>query len=118
MPDKSPELWGIATWLLALGTSLFGGMLNFIKSSGADRPLHIRIRDALVELATSGFVGILVFMGLAGMGWDSTICAAGCGISAHFSARLLAHASHYIDALFEAKHRHLHGDGGHHHDAD
>ena len=108
MPDKSRELWGIATWLLALGTSLCGGMLNFIKSGGSDLPLHTRIRDALVELATSGFVGTLVFMGLAGMGWDSTICAAGCGVSAHFSARLLAYAAHYMDALFEAKHRHLH----------
>ena len=108
MPDKSPELWGIATWLLAIGTSLCGGMLNFIKSGGSDLPLHTRIRDALVELATSGFVGTLVFMGLAGMGWDSTICAAGCGVSAHFSARLLAYAAHYMDALFEAKHRHLH----------
>ena len=108
MPDKSPELWGVATWLLAIGTSLCGGMLNFIKSGGSDLPLHTRIRDALVELATSGFVGTLVFMGLAGMGWDSTICAAGCGVSAHFSARLLAYAAHYMDALFEAKHRHLH----------
>ena len=116
MPDKSPELWGVATWMLAIGTSLCGGMLNFIKSGGSDLPLHTRIRDALVELATSGFVGTLVFMGLAGMGWDSTICAAGCGVSAHFSARLLAYAAHYMDALFEAKHRHLHKEIDDHND--
>ena len=116
MPDKSPELWGIATWLLALGTSLCGGMLNFIKSSGRDVPMLTRVRDAVVELATSAFVGLVVFMGLAGLGWDSTICAAGCGVSAHFSARLLAYVSHYMDAYFEAKHRHLHGDGGKHDD--
>lgn len=116
MPDKNPEMWGWATWLLALTSSFLGGLLSFLKAEASKQPLHIRIRDALVELATSSIVGLLVFMGLSGLGWDSGVCAAVAGTAAHFSARLLYYVSHYADAYFEHKHRHLHGDGGKHDD--
>ena len=108
MPDKSPELWGVATWLLALASSLAGGMLNFIGAAKKSAPLKIRIRDALIELATSLVVGMLVFMGLSGFGWDSGVCAAFSGAASHYSARLLYYIAHYADAYFEHKHAGLH----------
>ena len=108
MPDKSPELWGVATWMLALTSSFLGGLLNFLKAEASKQPMHTRIRDALIELATSSIVGLLVFMGLSGLGWDSGVCAAAAGTSAHFSARLLYYIAHYADAYFEHKHAGLH----------
>lgn len=89
MPDKDPTNWGWAVWALAIGMSVAGGIINWY---GKVRAGHTRAFSSLefaIEVFTSGFIGLAVFMGLDSFGQPIGLCAALAGVGGHMSTRLL-----------------------------
>lgn len=89
MPEKDPTTWGLATWLLALGMSAAGGVLNWYAKVKAGRTRAFNIIELVGEVFTSAFVGLGAFMALDGIGQPMSVCAAAAGVAGHMATRLL-----------------------------
>ena len=109
MPEKDPQNWSMATWVLAISMAAGGGVVNWWTrvKAGLSRP------SSLVELAgeifTSGFVGIGTFMMLAAWDQPTGFCAASAGVSGHMATRLLFS----VERMLEARINRLVGDDDH-----
>lgn len=107
MPEKDPTNWSIATWMLALGMALAGGLVNWYSRFKQDHARTISVVELVGETFTSGFVGVATFMLLEGLHYDISICAAASGVAGHMAARLLFKLEHAlerkIDQAFEDK---------------
>lgn len=89
MPEKDPTTWGLATWLIALGMSAAGGVLNWYAKMKSGRTRAFNVVELVGEVFTSAFVGLGAFMALDGIGQPLGVCAASAGLSGHMAARLL-----------------------------
>jgi hypothetical protein len=89
MLDKDPTVWGLNTWLLALGMASAGGVINWLAriKKGKTRPFNII--ELLGEVFTSGFIGVGVFMAMNSFDQPIGLCAAAAGIGGHMATRLL-----------------------------
>ena len=89
MIERDPTTWSLATWTLALGMAIIGGLVNWWTrvKSGSARALNII--ELIGEIVTSGFVGLAVFMLLDAMEQPMGVCAAASGIGGHMATRLL-----------------------------
>jgi hypothetical protein len=89
MPEKDPQNWSAATWLLALGMAFGGGAVNWYAKVKQGHTRAFNVVELVGEIFTSGFVGIVVFMSLAAIDQPSGICAAAAGVGGHMATRLL-----------------------------
>jgi hypothetical protein len=89
MPEKDPQNWSLATWLLAISMATGGGIVNWYSRIKAGLARPYSIVELAGEIFTSGFVGIGSFMLLASMDQPTGFCAAVAGVSGHMATRLL-----------------------------
>lgn len=89
MPYKDPTNWGWAIWVLAIGMSVAGGIINWYSKIRAGHTKAFSAMEFVVEIFTSGFIGLAVFMGLDSFGEPLGLCAALAGVGGHMSTRLL-----------------------------
>lgn len=102
MPEKDPTNWGMATWILAFGMAVGGGMVNFYSRVKRGQARAFNFIELMGEIFTSGFVGIAMFMTLHA--WDQPIglCAAAAGVGGHMATRLLFSIERAIEARITA----------------
>jgi hypothetical protein len=89
MPTKDPTTWTYATWLLAIGMSCAGGLVNFYARVKQGHARAFNLIELLGEIFTSAFVGLGVFMIAQGMDQPVGLCAALAGVGGHMATRLL-----------------------------
>ena len=87
--EKDPTTWNMATWLLAFGMAIGGGIVNWYSRIKQGHTRAFNIVELIGEMFTSGFVGIGCFMLLASLDQPVGICAAAAGIGGHMTTRLL-----------------------------
>ena len=101
MPEKDPTTWTAATWLLALGMAFGGGIVNWYARVKRGHTRAFNIVELIGEIFTSGFVGLGVFMILAGFDYPVGICAAASGVGGHMATRLLFAVERMIEARID-----------------
>jgi len=89
MPEKDPSTWAMSTWLFALMWPVIGGLVNWYSKVKRGKTRVFNVIELIGEVATSGFVGITVYMVFASYGWPEGVCAAAAGVGGHMGARLL-----------------------------
>lgn len=89
MTPNDPTLWAFSTWLLAIGMSVVGGLVNIHTAMKSGTFGLYSITAIIAELAISGFIGLLVFMGLDAFDQPLGLCGAAAGITGHASTRFL-----------------------------
>lgn len=102
MPEKDPTNWGYATWLLAIGMSCAGGIVNFYARVKQGHSRAFNVIELIGEIFTSAFVGLGVFMVAQNMDQSIGLCAALAGIGGHMATRLLFAVEKVIEARFKA----------------
>lgn len=103
MIEQDPSSWSKATWALAILMAAGGGAVNWWAKVKQGHTRVFNVVELLGEVFVSGFVGLAVFMGLAGIGQPEGVCACAAGISGHMSTRLLL----VLERAAEAKLRKL-----------
>ena len=77
--------------------------MNWYAKVKAGHTRAFNVIELVGEIFISGFVGLVVFMALAGLGQPEGLCAAAAGVSGHMATRLLfaieRAAERYIDKL-------------------
>lgn len=89
MPEKDPTTWAIATWMLAAGMSLAGGLASFYQRYRRRHRKTFTLMELIGEVMTSAFVGVGTFMALSALDQPAGLCAAGAGIGGHMATRLM-----------------------------
>lgn len=89
MPEKDPTNWGYATWLLAIGMSCAGGLINWYGRLKQGHTRAFNIVELIGETFTAAFVGLGVFMAGTALDQPLGLCAAMAGIGGHMATRLL-----------------------------
>jgi len=89
MLERDPTAWSLATWILAVGMAVIGGLVNWWTRVKAGSARALNIIELIGEIVTSGFVGVGVFMLLDAMEQPMGVCAAAAGIGGHMATRLL-----------------------------
>lgn len=89
MPEKDPSTWAMSTWLFALMWPVIGGLVNWYSKIKQGKTRAFNIIELIGEVATSGFVGIIVYMVFASYGWPEGVCAATAGVGGHMGTKLL-----------------------------
>lgn len=112
MLEKDPANWPIATWVLALGMALSGGVVNWYAKVRRGHTRAFNIIELIGEVFTSGFVGLGVFMLLAAMGQPAGVCAAAAGVGGHMATRLLFAVEQVIASRLDAD-KSSNREGGH-----
>jgi hypothetical protein len=97
MPEKDPSTWAMTTWLFALIWPVIGGLVNWYSRVRQGHTRAFNLIELVGEIATAGFVGILVFMGVSAYGAPEGIAAAASGIGGHMGTRLLYLAERIIE---------------------
>jgi hypothetical protein len=105
MPEKDPTNWGGAIWLLALGMSLAGGLVNWYGRIRQGYTRAFNLIELVGELFISAFVGLGVFMATQALDQPIGLCAALAGVGGHMATRLLFAAEKWIEAFFRNKRR-------------
>ncbi len=98
MPEKDPTNWGYATWMLAIGMSCAGGLVNFYARVKQGHTRAFNLIELLGEIFTSAFVGLAVFMAGQSMDQPIGLCAALAGVGGHMATRLLFAAEKVIES--------------------
>ena len=89
MPEKDPTNWGLSVWLLAIGVSCAGGLVNWYARVKQGHTRAFNVIELIGEIFTSAFVGLCVFMLAQAMGYPIGFCAALAGVGGHMATRLL-----------------------------
>ncbi|MEX3628325.1 MAG: phage holin family protein [Burkholderia sp.] len=100
MPTKDPTNWGYATWLLAIGMSCAGGLVNWYARVKQGHTRAFNIIELIGEIFTSAFVGLGVFMAVQALDQPIGLCAALAGVGGHMATRLLFAVEKWIEARF------------------
>lgn len=102
MIEKDPTNWSYATWLLAIGMSSAGGLVNFYARIKQGHARAFNIVELIGEIFISAFVGLGVFMAAQSMEQPIGLCAALAGLGGHMATRLLFAVEKGIEARARA----------------
>lgn len=98
MPGGDPTNWTAATWLLAAGVGVAGGLLNRYSHLKQGHFGVVNSMEIMGELCSSAIISVLIFMALES--WQPIgVCAAAGGVGGHMGTRLLI----LIEKAAEAK---------------
>jgi hypothetical protein len=100
MPEKDPTNWGLSIWLLAVGMSCAGGLVNWYARVKQGHTRAFNIIELIGEIFTSAFVGLGVFMTAQAMDQPIGLCAALAGVGGHMATRLLFAVEKWIEGRF------------------
>lgn len=98
---SDPAKWELSTWLLCIGMAIFGGVANWSRKIALGIITHFSLVELIGQMFVSGFVGVSVFMTIAGMGKPLLICAAASGMTGHFATRIIFHIEQILKAKAE-----------------
>ena len=98
MIDKDPTTWAASTWALALLMAFGGGAVNWYAKVKRGHARAFNIIELVGEICTSGFVGLAVFMFLAGIDQPMGVCASAAGVGGHMATRLLFAVERALEA--------------------
>ena len=84
---KSPEGYGLITYLWVLGLAMWGGVAGFMSKvkNGSVRPFSLM--EFIGEIVVSGLVGVCTFFLCEWAGLDQLFTAAAVGITGHMGSR-------------------------------
>jgi len=102
MPTKDPTNWGLSIWLLAVGMSCAGGLVNWYARVKQGHTRAFNIVELIGEIFTSAFVGLGVFMVCQSLDQPIGLCAALAGVGGHMATRLLFSLEKLIESRFKA----------------
>lgn len=102
MPEKDPTTWDAGVWLLSIGMSLAGGLINWYGRIKSGNIIRFNLLELIGELFTSGAVGVGIFMLLEAWGQPLGVCAAAAGVSGHMSTRLLFVVGQVVESRINA----------------
>lgn len=100
MIEKDPTNWGLSIWLLAIGMSCAGGLVNWYARIKQGHTRVFNIIELIGEIFTSAFVGLGVFMAAQAMDQPLGLCAALAGVGGHMATRLLFAVEKLIEGRF------------------
>lgn len=89
MPEKDPTNWTHATWALGILMASAGGVISWYGKVKSGHTKASNIIDLILDVFTSAFVGLIVFMSLDAIGQPIGLCAAAGGVGGHMGTRLL-----------------------------
>lgn len=98
MIERDPTTWSLATWALALGMAVIGGLVNWWTRVKNGHARAMNIIELIGEIVTSGFVGVVAFMLLDALDQPIGICSAASGVGGHMATRLLFLAERNLEA--------------------
>ena len=87
MPEKDPTNWSAAVWSLGFVMAALGGAVNHLSSY--NKNVGINWVRFLIDVITSGFVGLCAFMALSAFDVPIGVCGAAAGVCGHMSTWLL-----------------------------
>lgn len=99
MPLKDPTTWSLATWALAMGMAVAGGVVNWYSRVKRGHARVFNLIELVGEICTSGLVGVGAFMILSSYDQPLGVCAAAAGIGGHMGTRLLF----LVEQVFERR---------------
>jgi hypothetical protein len=102
MPEKDPTNWGISIWLLAVGMSCAGGLVNWYARIKQGYARAFNIVELIGEIFTSAFVGLGVFMAVQSLDQPIGLSAALAGVGGHMATRLLFAFEKWIENRFRS----------------
>lgn len=103
VPVKDPTTWTLATWLLAVGMSCAGGLINWYSRVRLGHTRAFNVVELIGEIFTAGFVGLGVFMAGMSLGQPMGLCAALAGVGGHMATRLLFAVERFIERRLSKK---------------
>jgi hypothetical protein len=101
MPEKDPTNWGLSIWLLALGMSCAGGLVNWYARVKRGYTRAFNVVELVGEIFTSAVVGVGVFMAAQALEQPMGLCAALAGVGGHMATRLLFAIEKWIEGYFK-----------------
>jgi hypothetical protein len=101
MPDKDPTNWGLAIWILALGMSCAGGLVNWYTRVKKGYTRAFNVVELVGEIFTSAVVGLGVFMAAQALDQPIGLCAALAGVGGHMATRLLFTLENWVESYFK-----------------
>lgn len=102
MPEKDPTTWAAGTWALAILMAVGGGIVSWLAKVRKGHTKIFNIVELIGECMISGFVGLGVFMLLAGFEYPLGVCAGAAGVCGHMGTRLLFAVELAIEARLVA----------------
>jgi hypothetical protein len=103
MVEKDPNTWTWGTWALATCIPIAGGIVNWYHKVKRGHTRAFNLIELIGEIFTSGFVGLMVFLGLSSLEYPIGLCAAASGVSGHMATRLLFLVETYLEAFVTAR---------------
>lgn len=100
---KSPEEWDPIIWAIAAVSGLMGGLIRVWGRLRAGQPRVFNFLELLGELVVSGLVGLLAYLGAAGLDLSGGICSAVAGIAGHMGTRWLVLLERVLEARIDKK---------------
>lgn len=86
-PERTPASFSLLTYLWVVGLAIWGGIVSYVQRVRAGHSSKFSITEAIGEVVTSGFVGIMTFWLCESMGVPQLMTAAFVGVSGHMGAR-------------------------------
>ena len=99
---EDPTTWTAGTWGLASVAAIGGGLVNWYAKVKQGHTRVFNLVELIGEIFVAGFVGISVFMGLAGIGQSEGVCAFAAGLGGHMGTRLLFILEHVAEQKLKA----------------
>ena len=98
--NNNPTTWGAATWLLAFGMSIAGGIVNFYAKVRSGHTRAFNLIELAGEIFIAGFVGLGAFMALTSLNQPLGVAAVSAGIGGHMGTRLLFLVENWLEHRF------------------
>lgn len=89
MPTRDPSTFTAVTYLWVIGLSLWGGVVSYARKIKNKQTPRFSINEAIGEMATSGFIGVITFYLCEFADLDRLVTAAMVGISGHAGSRAI-----------------------------
>ena len=96
MPEKDPTTWNAGMWFFATAMAFGGALVNRYMEMKKEHAKACSVFEFFIDVAASGFVGLAVFMALAGLDQPIGLCGAAAGVGGHMGTRLFFIASRLV----------------------
>lgn len=87
LAEHTPASFSLITYLWVVGLAIWGGIVSYVQRVRAGHASKFSITEAIGEVVTSGFVGVMTFWLCEATGVPQLMTAAFVGVSGHMGAR-------------------------------
>lgn len=85
--EHTPASFSFLTYLWVVGLAIWGGIVSYVQRVRSGHSSKFSITEAIGEVVTSGFVGVMTFWLCEATGVPQLMTAAFVGVSGHMGAR-------------------------------